>query len=511
MQAKTKTAPYEYFDPVFDGNHEVPLDTEYNLPDYCADVQRILKCRVLPEISSYIAAEDSITCNGICDIRILYLDARGEGIKCCDFTKEFSTSISTKNSGDRAVAYIKPTVQHLNCRAMNARRIDLHASLNLEVFAVVQKNQQVTTDIDDMTIEKRVETVPNSQAVNAVSHQFAIEDYIAVKNGSAPIESILRKDISCRATDVKIADETLVINGVADISLLYNSFMDGVTAEKLNASIDFSQSIDCSGIDEDCICDLKIVCGESMIQTKEDNMGENTGVTVFVKLFVIAFIYKNTEINVIDDAYSVARPVELNYSQSNFMQIFGERSEVLKNKCPVIVNGEEIQKVMDIWNEQPEVISYCDKGKLNFRVRHNICILFCNSQDRIMYTEKPFDFTHSFDLEDERIKKSDVSASFDIWEYRITDKNTVEVSVETAVKALLYSRLSVNQLSSANIDEEAQYDPNDSKLLIYYAYEGERLWDIAKDHKALISDIRQQNELYDETITKSGPIIICNR
>ena len=37
MQAKIKTEPYEYFDPVFDGSYEVPIDTEYNLPDYCAD------------------------------------------------------------------------------------------------------------------------------------------------------------------------------------------------------------------------------------------------------------------------------------------------------------------------------------------------------------------------------------------------------------------------------------------------------------------------------------------
>lgn len=40
MQAQRKTQPYEYFDFTFDGASEVPMDTEYTLPDYCADIQK---------------------------------------------------------------------------------------------------------------------------------------------------------------------------------------------------------------------------------------------------------------------------------------------------------------------------------------------------------------------------------------------------------------------------------------------------------------------------------------
>ena len=90
MQVKQKTQPYDTFDPVFDGSFEVPIDTEYNLPDYCPDIQKVLKCRVVPELSSYGVSEDTLRCEGVCDIRVLYLDAKGETLRCCDFTKEFS-------------------------------------------------------------------------------------------------------------------------------------------------------------------------------------------------------------------------------------------------------------------------------------------------------------------------------------------------------------------------------------------------------------------------------------
>lgn len=511
MQAKIKTEPYEYFDPVFDGSYEVPIDTEYNLPDYCADIQKILKCRVLPEISSYLISEDTLTCDGVCDIRVMYLDAKGGCIRCCDFTKEFSASIKIKSSEEKAVACIKAAAEHLTCRAVSARRIDLHIAVSLQVLAVVQKKELITSEIEDSTIEKRSQTIKAAQAVNAVSHQFTIEDYLPLKNGKPPIESILRKEISCRVSEFKTAEERLTVNGTANVTFLYLSSVDGSTTEKMTASIDFNQVIDCLGASEGCVCDVKVIPGESSIQPKEDNVGEYTGVNVLIKVFLVAFLYQECEVEIIDDAYSIAAPLDLHYSQSPFTEIHGIHSEILKKKCAITVNEDEIQKVIDLWSEQDDVQSYCEKGKINYRVRYSICILYMNAQGKILYTEKTFDYNFSCELESEQAKKSDTSFLTDIWEYRITDKNTVEVSTETFVTSLLYSKASVKYLTSAITDENGKAFEKGSKLLVYYAEQGENLWDIAKSHRALLSDIRSQNELYDETVPQSGPILICSR
>ena len=153
MQAKRKTQPYDYFDPVFDGSCEVPIDTEYNLPDYCPDIQKVLKCRVVPEISSYGISEDTLRCEGVCDIRVLYLDPRGEGLKCCDFTKEFSATIKVKSAQEKAVAWVRAAVEHVNCRAVNARRIDLHLAMSLKALAVVQRQELIPCSLEDRGLE----------------------------------------------------------------------------------------------------------------------------------------------------------------------------------------------------------------------------------------------------------------------------------------------------------------------------------------------------------------------
>ena len=234
MQVKQKTQPYDTFDPVFDGSFEVPIDTEYNLPDYCPDIQKVLKCRVVPELSSYGVSEDTLRCEGVCDIRVLYLDAKGETLRCCDFTKEFSAAIKVRSAQEKAVAWVRASVEHITCRAVNARRLDLHLAVSLKALAVVQRQEQLTSGLEGEGIQVRGERRSVSQAVNALSHQFTLEDRLPLKNGKPPMESILRKEISCRVTDCKLAQGQLAVSGRADISFLYLSSVDG-SLEKMSA------------------------------------------------------------------------------------------------------------------------------------------------------------------------------------------------------------------------------------------------------------------------------------
>lgn len=511
MQAKSKTQPYEYFDPVFSGTCEAPIDMEFNLPDYCPDVQKLLKCRAVPEVSSYMISGDTLTIDGLCDIRALYLDAKGGCVRCCEFTKEFSQSVKLKATDGKAVAWVQASVLHLSCRAVSARRLDLHAAVSLQVLAVVQRKELVTASLEGPAVERLGHSFPAHQAVNALCHQFTIEDTLPLKNGKPPIGAILRREVCCRATESRVSEERLTVSGAADVSFLYASAVDSGELEKMAATIDFTQSIDCAGAEEGCVCDLRVVAGECTLTPKEDDVGEATGVSVVVKVFLLAFLYKACEVEVIDDAYSVDAPLGLRYGQSAFSQIHGVHSEVLKKKCSLSVPGEEIQRVLDLWCQQDSIQSSCERGKLAYRVKYTMCLLYMNAQGRILYTEKQFDHSFTTDLADSAPGKCRTSAHTDVWEFRIADKDTVEVSAETAVSSLLYSSASVKYITSAAVDEDAPPFEKHPRFLLYYASAGEKLWDIAKAHRALLSDIRAQNDLFEDTVPEARPLLITNR
>lgn len=509
MQAKIKTQAYETFEPVFDGSFEAPIDAEYDLPDYCPDVRKILKCQADARLSSYLITEEALRCEGVCRIRVLYLDAKGDQLRCCEFTKDFSASVKVRAAQEKAVAWVTAAVQHLNCRAVSARRLDLHLAVGIRALAVVQRRQLLTSEIEEESIEKQGSTWDAAQAVNAISHQFTVEDELFLKNGKPPIESILRESVSVRLGEHRVGEDSLTVSGALELSFLYLSALGDGAVEKMSATVEFSQVIDCAGAAEDCLCDLRAVVGEVDLRPKEDDMGECTGVELVARVFVTAFLYQPCTVRLVDDAYSTRGALELRTAQAALARVESTRDEVVKKKLGLTAQEDGIEQILDLWVEQESAQASLEKGKLTYRLRCTVGMLYQGAEGRVLYAEKALDQNIPAELPDDRDWKAEARSQTEIWEYRIADKNTVELSLETRLSAFLTGRDSRSYLSGVQEAEEAA--AGRPGLCVYYALPGERVWDIAKSHRAQLSRLRAANELYEDTVPQGRPILIFGR
>ena len=59
---------------IFEGSAEQPVDLDINLPDYCPDISRILKCRLMPAVSVRQITGDRLQVEGKTQVVILYVD-----------------------------------------------------------------------------------------------------------------------------------------------------------------------------------------------------------------------------------------------------------------------------------------------------------------------------------------------------------------------------------------------------------------------------------------------------
>lgn len=509
MMATEKSQTYDTFDPVFDGTLEAPIDTEYTLPDYCPDIQKILKCETSPELSSYQITDGILTCEGVCEVRLLYLDAKGSELRTCDFRKEFTATTQVKSTAEKAVAWVEPAVSHMTCRASSARRIDLHLSVSLKALAVVQRQEVIPISFETDGVEQKTEDCPATQAVNAITHRFTVEDTLALKNGKPPIETILRKEVYCRVTDRRMADGMMTVSGNVELTFLYLSAVDGVTVEKFTSSTEFTQSVECNGAADDCLVDFRALAGECTVQPKEDDMGEHTAVSIVCKVFLAAFLYQPCQLQAVTDAYGTAAPLSLHTTQLSLLQADSIHTETMKKKLTLSVQEEEMEKVIDLWCEQGSVQTVCEKGRLSFRVQGKACLLYQAAGGKLCFVERPIDYNSETELSHAQSRKTTTVSHTELWEYRIADKTTVELTVETNVAVFLYSRTQMSYVSSAAVTDDATAYPPDPRFAVYYATQGESLWEIAKAHCTSLSSLREQNELYEDTVPDSRPLILC--
>ena len=64
MDYKVMTQSVGMNETTYEGGFEQQVDSEINLPDYCPDIQRILKCTITPKITGVQTAGDRVTADG---------------------------------------------------------------------------------------------------------------------------------------------------------------------------------------------------------------------------------------------------------------------------------------------------------------------------------------------------------------------------------------------------------------------------------------------------------------
>ena len=468
MRMETNTERYEGFEQIFDGVQECPVDTEYTLPDYCADIQKILKCIVTPEVTSVSAAGDSLTIDGCASMHVLYLDAKGGCVRGFDTKKEFTCLVRLRAQAENVTAEAEPFVQHMTCRAMNARRVDLHITLGLSVRAYAVRQLEIADCISDDRVETKCEEYDVTRAVGCVMHAFVLEQNAELPNGKSPIETVL------------------LCSGRYQI----------VTVQPQEG-----------GAGEDCTIQISVLGGECTVQPREDSVGEYTVLNLYLKPTFCVQFTKSCTVRTVCDAYSIKGTWAAKYKNLSL-----ERCEVLpprsvRVKENVLVPENDLEQVLDIWCEGLTLTAFTEKENAAVRGKFTVCLLYRTKEKQIAYTERMLDFTdvHTAEIVGRRSVRGEITSV----QYVITDSSTVECTAELRMEEQVRVVYAARSLESAELDETTEPEP--CCAAVYYASSGEKVWDIAKRYHARVSAIRTHNDCMEDVLSEDRPVIICRK
>ena len=84
----------------------------------------------------------------------------------------------------------------------------------------------------------------------------------------------------------------------------------------------------------------------------------------------------------------------------------------------------------------------------------------------------------------------------------------MEIRVELSVNAAVYRCSNVSLITDVTIDENSPVTKSDrGAMTIYFASDGENVWDIARHYLASVADIKQINDI-EENILESGKMVL---
>ena len=507
MRLETGNQFYDGFEQLVEVNHECPVDTEYSLPDYCADIQKILKCIVTPQVHTSAIIGDTLTAEGVVDIHVLYLDAEGECVRGFDTKKEFTFTVRLNSSADGAAVKIRPAVQHINCRALNARRVDIHIAVNFAVSVSVPRHIPITEQLNCENTEVRRTDTEISRAVCCKEHSFILEENMSLQSGKPPAETVLRRSVKYRIENAEVRSGEVVFSGYAYAEILYRGFSETALPERMLFELPFTQTVECAGAEEGCTADISVIGGVCAVQPREDEVGEYAVINIYLKPVVSVRVYKADVVSPVCDAYAVNGELSAKYKNVSMEYLQQETPRTVKLHETVRIPEADMERVLDIWCEGLSLSAFAERDNAVIRGKLTLCILYRSKEKHIVYTERLLDFTDTHPVS----AAGKYSAEGDITGLRfsITDAAVLECTAEVRITAWVRTVNTVRILEYAELDENA---PDiGCNAAVYYACRGESVWDIAKRYRARLEAVVKHNGLTGETLEADRPVIVCRK
>lgn len=495
---------------IYDGCQEQPVDLELTLPDYCPDIQKILKCQVYPSVSSASILGDSLDINGSMTVRVVYLDPAGDKIRCYENTSQFSSNIPVKTATGNGVVIPRTNVEYVNCRATSPRRLDIHGVFSVCASVWEQRDVELLCSVDDDDVEQ-LQAEAELSVSSGVSQQiFTVEEVLELGEGKPNAEMLLRTDAAVVTEECRPMDGKLLAKGYVSLKVLYLTDLSDAPPETMEYELPFQQMLDCGGASDRAQSDITVQLMGASVQIKNDSSGENSLLEAEVKLSATVQSYEDTAVTLVTDAYSRSVEVTLEHQQRTFLQFAGTLSDTCTEKHVFEFPEGGISKIIDVWNESRGVTASLEDGSLLYKGKFNLCMLAINSEGKPFYFERMLELNHGREYsggKDEYRCRSSVEVSNIT--YRIAGNNSLEVKTELRLQATMFREAQYRFVAEV-IPNEDMVKPKDkdAALVLYYTTGGESLWEIAKQYATGIREIQEENDITEMVVDKPGMILI---
>lgn len=507
MEHKNLKTSVFSLDTVFSESAEQPIDIDFTLPDYYADISKILKCRAVSRISSKGINGSGISIEGGVTVTVIYCGS-DSCISSYEYQYPFSKSFDTGINTDGCVLSVKTKCEYINCRAVTGRKIDIHGAAGIYVTLKRRKLTDVISDCDDCNVELLRGSVPATVPMGCADKYLLIEEEIELGTGQPDIRCVIRYDAEATITDSKILAGKSVVKGEMIVKLLYAPEGNALP-QTVRYGLPFSQLIEIDGISDGCDCESKVSIAHLEIKPRVSASGECRQLMLTAKLLITSECCCNNDVAVILDAYSRKYEADICKNEVCFNKITENINQSFNCKKNFEFSEGALSSVADMWCE-----SRVDSVKFNDNAMR-VCgtvIAYIIAQDGDLvptFYEKTIDFEYIHPISATGEFKCSPDITVTGANYTLTGECNMELRIELNICASIYkcSNLPLITDIKVNCDKPVQ-KTNSGAMTVYFASAGEKIWDIARHYFADVYELKQINEIDQDILTGDKMILV---
>lgn len=476
---------------------EQSVEGEYTIPDYKPEIQKILKCVPTPVVMQKLAVGNKVTVEGYVLALILYLTADSEAVCSVQYKLPFSRQFELKSPVEEgALIGVRMGMQFFNCRVAGRRKVDCRGSFSLTLTVRGYADSELLAAAEGDGIQVRRSEQPCCRVAWQADKQFAVDEQLQIEpNGTA---EVLRCDAFSADLRGHTAGSAVLLEGSIDIHLLVG-YPDAPSTRTYDYRLPFTEQLDADLLPDgeyQVFPSLTVIAAE-ISQSPDDDALLEASFTCVAEAVVLA---QQTAL-LVSDLYSTE------YETADERRQLSLLTEMTPFERPFTVNIDYTQPVTGAQVGEcialPVRLSVREDGRIT-AVTELSCLVRDADGDAVTLTQEA---------------ESEVEGAWPDAEYLelravidacsgAADGAGVRARAAGRIYGLAARWQSCQAVLTVTADTAAKKQPGDVALTIYYASEGEEIWDIAKRYNTAVSEIMENNALTEPTVASRRTLLI---
>ena len=477
---------------------------ELTLPDYCADIGRVIDARARVWVEECIASEDTkLEVRAKASFCILYLSDKDEELHKYCFDCDADARGELRCDKEAVITSIDIHSKDPIVRLSGTRKLTVRLDCEYRVFLLEKSEYNIPERSDGLEFLEKEETVMNHVLLSTRPEKLS-ED-ILLPESAPKIAEIICCDVNCTEPVTEFGDGNLTVTCDAEFSFIYNCENGGVNQFKTTLPItrlieDPIVPNNAKLLSEVRIWDIKFGVGI-------DGSGENRVISLDFGVNANINAYYNDSLSYVADAYSTLGECEIKTQNDGFSRLYSTYRGSEDISHSIDGGSEEIEKILSL-RCFPEIRHKRKENGRLFLDGECTSVIFakCGVGGYATY-EYRIPFEHSMELP-ESVSDAEISVkairsacegSGDSYKLRIRLGFESVLTESGDFSSVCHAKSMVSE-ETENADAHA--------LLIYYPDSEETLWSVAKEHRVARDKLCELNSLEGDALSGKKFILI---
>lgn len=461
------------------------------------------------EILSTKIVQDKILVNGLVKFKVVYKSNEEDvNIYSLETNGDFREEIEIEGITEDMTVKVKSNLEYIESNLEEDRKVSLKAFINL--FGKVEQANvmEIIEEVNEgENLQLLKEKIKYNDVFDKVDSYALVQEAFELEDHQPDIDEILKIDMNPYEKEFTISTDRIIISGIVEYSLIY---FGGNKLNSIKKEIPFTHFLEIENVDENSKCQLNMEVVNGEYELKENLDGDLKVIDIESKVKIIGKVYEQKEKEVITDAYSTSRKINLETEEIRLM-------ENIKD----ITDREDISKEFKegVFKEifgiegNPKIIgsNYMeDKIMIEGLLSLNIYYLD-NIKDEITTLQDEIPFKSYITAEE--LGKDvliNIDPSLEKLNYSLEDNILI-------VDGTIKNQISINRERKANIISKIEetdeiIDKKDGpSIIIYIVQRDDILWDISKRYNTTVEEIMLANNIDSPDTLMPGEKIIIEK